>query len=393
MVMDKKLIPYRIRQARTSRSMSMSELAELLDVSKQLVSQYETGKTTPSMGKLNEISKVLRYPVSFFYKPSPQNESASSVVFFRSNRTAKVKCKNAAKEKMEIFCEIVDYIEEYVNLPKLNFPKVSYEDEDLNPLDNETIEMYATALRKAWNLGNGPIGNLMVEVQKNGIYVSKISLRLQKIDAFSVWMNNKPYIFLNDDKNTNARIRFDIAHELGHLLMHADYYSSEDFEKKTIKDKLEDEANRFAGAFLMPKESFSKDVFSSSIDHFIQLKRKWKASISSMIYRCDALGILSDNQIKYLKDQMTRRVYWRKEPLDNEIPIERPFMCKQAINLLLDNNVLTPSQISEDIGCYPDEIEEYCYLEKGTLAIKTNTSNVISLKDRKFRIKNEGPLS
>ena len=103
MVMDKKLIPYRIRQARTSRSMSMSELAELLDVSKQLVSQYETGKTTPSMGKLNEISKVLRYPVSFFYKPSPQNESASSVVFFRSNRTAKVKCKNAAKEKMEIF--------------------------------------------------------------------------------------------------------------------------------------------------------------------------------------------------------------------------------------------------------------------------------------------------
>lgn len=147
---------------------------------------------------------------------------------------------------MEIFCEIIDYIEEYVNLPKLNFPKVPYEDEDLNPLDNETIEMYATALRKAWNLGNGPIGNLMVEVQKNGIYVSKISLRLQKIDAFSVWMNNKPYIFLNDDKNTNARIRFDIAHELGHLLMHADYYSSEDFEKKTIKDKLEDEANRFA---------------------------------------------------------------------------------------------------------------------------------------------------
>ena len=48
MVMDKKLIPYRIRQARTSRSMSMSELAELLDVSKQLVSQSETGKTTPS---------------------------------------------------------------------------------------------------------------------------------------------------------------------------------------------------------------------------------------------------------------------------------------------------------------------------------------------------------
>ena len=382
MSMDRKLIPYRIRQARTSRSMSISELAEMLEVSKQLVSQYETGKTAPSMGKLNDISRVLKYPVSFFYKPLPQNESASSVVFFRSNKTAKVKSKNAAKEKMEIFCEIIGYLEEYVNLPELNFPKEAYEDDDLKPLDNETIERYAMALRKAWGLGNGPIGNLMVEIQKNGIHVSKISLRMQKIDAFSVWMNNNPYIFLNDDKNTNARIRFDIAHELGHLLMHADYYTSDDFEKVTIKEKLEDEANRFAGAFLMPKETFEKDVFSSSIDHFIQLKYKWKASIASMIYRCDNLGILSDNQIKYLKDQMTKRSYWRKEPLDNEIPVEKPFVCKQAINLLLDNNILTPMQISENIGCHPEEIEEYCYLEKGTLSIKSDASNVISLKER-----------
>lgn len=380
--MEKKLIPYRIRQARTSRRMSISDLSEMLEVSKQLVSQYETGKTSPSMGKLNEISKILQYPVSFFYKPIPKNESASSIVFFRSNKTAKVKSKNAAKEKMEIFCEIVSYLENYVNLPETNLPKMEYENEDLMPLSVEEIENYAIGLRKAWGLGVGPIDNLMVEVQKNGIHVSKISLKLEKIDAFSVWMNNKPYIFLNDDKNTNARIRFDIAHELGHLLMHADYYTNEDFEKSPIKEKLELEANMFAGAFLMPGQTFEKDVFSSSIDHFIQLKYKWKASIASMIYRCEALGILSNNQIKYLKDQMTKRSYWRREPLDNEMPVEKPFMCKQAIQLLLENNILTPGQISEDIGCYPEEIEEYCYLPKGTLKVKTNTSNVISLKAR-----------
>lgn len=380
--MEKKLIPYRIRQARTSRRMSISDLSEMLEVSKQLVSQYETGKTSPSMGKLNEISKILKYPVSFFYKPIPKNDSASSIVFFRSNKTAKVKSKNAAKEKMEIFCEIVSYLENYVNLPETNLPKMEYENEDLMPLSVEEIENYAMGLRKAWGLGVGPIDNLMVEVQKNGIHVSKISLKLEKIDAFSVWMNNKPYIFLNDDKNTNARIRFDIAHELGHLLMHADYYTNEDFEKSPIKEKLELEANMFAGAFLMPRQTFEKDVFSSSIDHFIQLKYKWKASIASMIYRCEALGILSNNQIKYLKDQMTKRSYWRREPLDNEMPVEKPFMCKQAIQLLLENNILTPGQISEDIGCYPEEIEEYCYLPKGTLRVKANTSNVISLKAR-----------
>lgn len=378
--MEKKLIPYRIRQARISRRMSISDLSEMLEVSKQLVSQYETGKTSPSMGKLNEISKILKYETSFFYKPIPNNESASSIVFFRSKKTAKVKSKNAAKEKMEIFREIIIYLENFVNLPEPNLPKEVYENDDLIPLSMDEIENYAMALRNAWGLGSGPIDNLMVEVQKNGIYVSKISLKLEKIDAFSVWMNNKPYIFLNDDKNTNARIRFDIAHELGHLLMHADYYTNEDFEKSPIKEKLEIEANRFAGALLMPKQSFEKDVFSSSIDHFIQLKYKWKSSIASMIYRCEELGLLSNNQIKYLKDQMTKRSYWRKEPLDNEMPVEKPFMCKQAIHLLLDNNILTPTQIIEDIGCYAEEIEEYCYLDKGTLRIKTDASNVISLK-------------
>lgn len=60
--------------------------------------------------------------------------------------------------------------------------------------------------------------------------VSKMQLRLNKLDAFSVWFDNKPFIFLSSDKDTNVRIRFDIAHELGHLLMHSDYYSEEDLK-------------------------------------------------------------------------------------------------------------------------------------------------------------------
>lgn len=163
--------------------------------------------------------------------------------------------------------------------------------------------------------------------------------------------------------------------------MHADYYSEEDLKNAAIHEKLENEANRFAGAFLLPRESFSKDVFSTSIDHFIQMKAKWKASIGCMIYRCDTLGILSANQIKYLKDQMTTRVYWRKEPLDKEMPIEKPFAHKQAIVLLLDNKIITPGQLVEETGCLAEELEQYCFLDKGTLAVK-NDSKIIALKAR-----------
>ena len=192
---EKKVIPYRIKQARVSRGLSMVELSELVSVSKQAISQYEMGKNEPSKAILNSIAMVLKYPASFFYKPVPVNENASSAVFFRSGKTAKVKSLNAAREKIEIFREIYDYLEQYFDFPFLNLPKVIYEDDGIDPIDNEQIEKYAMALREHWGLGKGPIDNLINVVQKNGIMVSKMLLRLNKLDAFSVWFDNKPFIF------------------------------------------------------------------------------------------------------------------------------------------------------------------------------------------------------
>lgn len=373
-----KVIPYRIKQARISRGYSMAELADLVGVSKQAISQYEQGKHEPSYSILNSLSAILKYPYSFFIKPLPEKQSASSPVFFRSRKSATKKSLNASREKIKIFGEIHSYLSTYVEFPEVILPKIKYEDND-TPLDNQTIEFYTSALRKKWHLGNKPIENLIDAIQVNGISVTKTQLRLKKIDAFSVWYNSKPYIFLSSDKNSNVRTRFDMAHELGHLIMHADYFQDDELDTALVNDKLEDEANRFAGALLLPKEEFSKDVRSTSIDFFIQLKKKWKVSIAAMINRCETLGLFSSNQIKYLKDQMSKRVYWNREPLDSEMPIEKPFAHKQAVKLLLENNIITPSSFINAVGCNADELESYCFLDKGTL-IEKNSSNIIQLK-------------
>lgn len=376
------IIPERIRQARVSRCMSMADLAELIGVSKQAISQYEMGTSNVSPLILRNIAKTLQYNISFFSKSIPTNNSASSAIFFRKKITTKTKTTNAAVEKIEIFREIIDYLCKFVDFPDLNFPQISYDYTIEKPIDNEAIENYASILRKHWHLGNEPIRNLMTVVQKNGFYVSAMDFGDRKLDAFSVWYNNKPYIFLSNNKISNARIRFDIAHELGHLLMHADTYSKEDIKNnKDLNAKLEDEANRFAGAFLMPKSSFSKDIYSTSIEHFINLKIKWLSSISSIIYRCDSLNLFNENQIKYLKDQMTQKAYWYKEPLDNDIPIETPSAVKQAVELIIDNNIITSSQLIEDIGCNAEEIEKYCFLKKGYLSSFYN-ENTVKLKNQ-----------
>ncbi len=373
------IIPNRIRQARVSRGFSMSELASLIGTTKQAVSQYEIGTSTPSSLVLKKMADILHYNINFFYKDMPINNSSNSAIFFRKKKTTRSKTILAACEKIKLFREINLYLCDYVDFPKPNLPRVDYDNDSLNPISNELIEEYALQLREAWGLGLHPIPNLMNIIQRNGISVSKMEFGDKKLDAFSVWYDGKPYIFLSSDKYSNARIRFDIAHELGHLIMHADYYTDEDLDDINICKKIEKEADSFAGAFLMPRQTFSRDIFSTSIDHFINLKMKWLTSISSMIYRCDDLNILSDNQIKYLKNQMTKRQYWHSEPLDREIPIEKPFAVKQAVNLLIDNNIISPCQFVNEIGCFADELEKYCFLNKGCLT-SDDVSNTVKLK-------------
>ena len=375
---EKNIIPYRIKQARISRGYSMGELADLLGLTRSSISQYEIGTISPSPFVIGQLSKILNYEISFFYKPLPENTTANSAVYFRSRRSTTKKAKNAAREKISIFREINNFLKQYVDFPKINVPIMNNYDA-YHDLPLEAIEEIAKKVRQMWNLGATPVDNLTAILQKNGIMISVMDLNNKKIDAFSVWYDSIPYIYISKDKYSNVRLRFDLAHELGHLIMHNNIFNDEDIETKVISERIEHEADLFAASFLLPKETFENDIYSTSINHFIQLKKKWKVSIGAMIYRCQELELLSPNQIKYLKDQMSYNGYWKKEPLDEQIPLEKPFAHKQAFELLLNNHILTTNEIVEQIGCSPEEIEEFSFLDSGTLAPRIS-SNIIHLK-------------
>ena len=89
----KNIIPYRIKQARISRGYSMGELADLLGITRSSISQYELGTIKPSDFIIGQLSSILKYRVSFFYKPLPENTSANSAVYFRSQRSTTKRLK------------------------------------------------------------------------------------------------------------------------------------------------------------------------------------------------------------------------------------------------------------------------------------------------------------
>lgn len=275
-----------------------------------------------------------------------------------------------------MFSEIKDFFEEYVNYPELNLPN-DIELKDEYELDD--IEKVAVKVREYWKLGMGPIKNLVSVLQENGIIISKIKVGSNKIDAFSKWINRTPYMFLSIDKDSAVRSRFDMAHELCHILLHQ-HITKEDIDCKEKLNQIEKEADAFAGAFLLPAETFSKEVFSSSLDNLVKLKERWRVSISCMINRCLNLGLFTENQVIYLKKQMTYKNYWRREPLDDKIQCEIPYLYKQIFELLLENEILSKYDIIDGIAMNPEEIEEYCYLKNGTLSENRN-GKIISMKE------------
>jgi Zn-dependent peptidase ImmA (M78 family) len=107
--------------------------------------------------------------------------------------------------------------------------------------------------------------------------------------------------------------------------------------------------NRFAGAFLMPRRTFAREIANTTIDYFMSLKGRWRVALAAMIYRCKELGILNPDQVKYLWKQMNIRGIRKKEPLDNAFALSRPTVLASAAQMLIENRIKLPRQIAEDL--------------------------------------------
>lgn len=334
-----KIYPNKIREAREARGLSLAELSKKVGVSSQAISKYEKGEMIPSSSVVLRIVDILDFPIGFF-TTSYENDLKNSIIYFRANKSLTIKLKKACKIRIKWIDYMYKLINKYFELPKLDLPDLG--EIDIEALDLIKIEEIANKIRIHWGLSDLPINNLVDILQKKGFTITRLEIGSKKIDAFSIWENGIPYIFLGSEKDSAVRSRFDLAHELAHLILHKNL-SDEEFEKE--KEVLEEQANAFAGAFLLPRESFNREMITSSVDSFVLIKRKWKVSIAAMIRRADNIDMLSDNQIKYLKSQMIKYKYYKQEPFDDIIEFEKPYLFKQAFEILVDNDILTREEI------------------------------------------------
>jgi Zn-dependent peptidase ImmA (M78 family)/transcriptional regulator with XRE-family HTH domain len=344
----------RLKQAREARGLTTVVLAELVGVTRAAISLYENGNATPQLEILEELANKLNMPFSFFLKP--MKTDTNDTIFYRSLSSTTKMARASAKRRYEwLSRDIVPFVNEYVNYPAPNVRIYSY---TLGEISDRRIEEIAMQIRNEWGLGTGPISNTTLLFENNGIIISKIELCEPNLDAFSTWNNEdgRPYIVANIDKHSAVRWRFNISHELGHLIMHR-YIDDKQLANLRNFKIIEQQAHRFAGAFLLPAESFVKDVYIPTLDVLKSLKPKWKVSIGVMIKRLENLNIISDEEARRLWINYNRRRWRIEEPLDNEIPFEQPRLLRKALELI-GAEISSPEQIQEQLALKPREIRE-----------------------------------
>ena len=367
-----KVIPERIREAREARGFSTDIFGEMVGVSRQAVAQYETGQIGPSAEVLSRIIAVTGQPPTFFVNPRRRKADSSSTPFWRSLKRMEQIERARITRRIEWAADVVDYIEEFIELPAVDLPDMQWNAEDSS---DEDIEEIALRVRADWGLGYGPIHDLATILEGHGIILIREKVNCKDMDAVSRWQTGRPFILYSAEVNSQPRVNFNLAHELGHLILHGGMEVNSD-----NLPRLERQANRFAGALLMPRITFPKEVISTSVRYFETLKARWRVAIAAMIYRCKDLAILSETQVKYLWRQMNVLGIRQIEPLDDAFEVASPGILRASLEMLVSNKVQTRESIERSINLNAADIESL----GGTNAGWLSADKVVAFTPRPF---------
>jgi Zn-dependent peptidase ImmA (M78 family)/DNA-binding XRE family transcriptional regulator len=331
------MTPSRLTLARMRRGMTKSRLADLVGVTMRSISAYEAGEMIPSDETLADIARALRFPVSFFRRTAIDRPPVTSASF-RALTSITAAQRNAAIAAAAIAVELSEWLEERFNLPVPNIPSLR----GLSP------EAAADAIRADWQLGVRPIRNMVHLLEQHGVRVFSLAEQCREVDAFSLWRDGKPFVFLNTMKSAE-RSRFDAAHELGHLALHR--HGGPNCRGR----EAEREADMFASAFLMPRASvLAVAPRFPSLQRLIELKKQWSVSVSALAHRLHAIELLTEWHYRTLMVEISALGYRSVEPN----PGGRE--TSQVLNKVfaaLRNNGVTRTSLASELGVQPRDLD------------------------------------
>jgi len=365
----------RLSQILAARRLTQVQLASMVDVSPATISKWRAGTQAPESDALERLAGVVNVTPEWFTRAPG---ARLSLPLFRSNASAHVAARAMLEARLEWAQDVAAALMEYVDYPDVNLPSRDYTEPE--QITNEDIEKAASECRDLWRLGRSAIQDLALAVEGAGVIVVREETGIAQIEGLSAWSEalGRPLILLSADKNNGYRSRFDLAHEVGHLILHRHIQRTTDNARHKM---MEAQAHRFAGAFLLPAETFASDVrVPPTLDDLLLLKRRWGVSAAAIIMRLKALEMLDEDGALMLFKRRSARWGEKSEPGDEDRRPEQPRLLRRTIDLLVEEKVMPLEAIPRHIGLAAGDVEALAGLPEGYFQGKTNVVEFARLK-------------
>lgn len=316
----------RLTMARHLAGLRKSDLAIEIDKSATAVAAWESGAKRPTAATVALLALSLSVDPGFFAVRPDDVAALSTMPHFRSLRSTSQLARDQAFAYGQLAVDIASSLERHVELPDPAVPSFPVA---LDDPAGSGPEQAAQLLREEWGIGPGPIGHLVRLLEHHGILVVFSPPQAASVDAYSFDNRLRPVVVLNPIKRDYYRQRFDVAHELGHLIMHGD--------AEPGGRVVEDQAHRFASELLMPAaeiiEALPATMGGNVWINLGKLKERWGVSMQALLFRARRLGRLSDVSYRNAMTMVSARG-WRRDEPGLIKTIEQPSLLPKAVELL-----------------------------------------------------------
>lgn len=332
----------RLRLAREARALTQKDLGESAGVTSAAVSQFEKAVSRPTESTLNRLAAALDFPVGFFAtgkapssRPDLDLDLLEGSGHFRSLRSVTSAQRREALSVAHLVRDMTDALARLVRLPEKAVPSFPMGEDD----DPAHAETYAAEVRQAWGVPAGPVEDVLRVMERHGIVAARHRIENRAVHAFSAPFPDHPVVVLRQQDSKRDRDRFSASHEAGHLTMHS-------AGKALAAKAVEDQAHRFAAAFLMPAGDIRAELPArADWPHLLTLKKRWGVSMSALLRRATTLGVMTESIYTQAMRTMSTRGWRIEEPGEFGSP-EVPTVLAQASRVA----GVSAESLSEDTG-------------------------------------------
>lgn len=349
--------PGLLKLAREAKGWPQTRLSEESGVAQGTISKYEKGLMEPTHGQLEALADALVLPMEFFMDVAAR----PAAVLYRSRSLRSARREGLVRARLNLARLVAGRLLE----------GVAVEGTTRFPEPDQTFgepEAAADFLRSAWWIASGPIENICDYLELAGGVVVRADLGSDEVAAAYLHPLGDPvrWFFVNTRVIAGDRVRFSLAHELGHAVLH---------DATMIPDTKEAESgsNRFAGAFLVPERDLAAELPRTKLrlEHLVDLKRRWGVSMQTIAVQAHRIGAISRHDLSRLFREMSVRGYRTHEPVD--IVVEKPQIISEALRIHRDEHGFSEEDLAKvakvEVSTLIDLFPEHFRQPRGRLRV------------------------